>query len=102
LALGPDAAAAAGSATFQQVRCSAACLSAANMLTACRHHPEGLRLPLPKSVLDKDLKKVVRIEHATQDLTRSLTTPGLLIVFLLGTVVLASVSSPTVRSATSS
>jgi PiT family inorganic phosphate transporter len=42
--------------------------------------------------LDKDLKKVVRIEHATADLTRSLTTPGLLILFLIGTVVLANLS----------
>jgi PiT family inorganic phosphate transporter len=62
------------------------------MLTACPHRPEGLRIPLAKSVLDKDLKKVVRIEHATQDLTRSLTKPGLLILFLMGTVALASLS----------
>lgn len=47
---------------------------------------------MAKSALDKDLKKVVRIEHATQDLTRSLTTPGLLILFLMGTVVVASLS----------
>jgi len=47
---------------------------------------------LAKSALDKDLKKVVRIEHATQDLTRSLTTPGLLILFLIGAVALASLS----------
>jgi PiT family inorganic phosphate transporter len=47
---------------------------------------------LAKSALDKDLKKVVRIEHATRDLTRSLTTPGLLILFLMGTVALASLS----------
>ncbi len=47
---------------------------------------------MAKSVLDKDLKKVVRIEHATQDLTRSLTKPGLLILFLMGTVALASLS----------
>jgi PiT family inorganic phosphate transporter len=51
-----------------------------------------LRIPLAKSVLDKDLKKVVRIEHATQDITRSLAKPGLLIVFLMGTVVLAGIS----------
>ena len=50
---------------------------------------------LAKSVLDKDLKKVVQIEHATQDLTRSLTTPGLLILFLIGTVALASISVAT-------
>jgi PiT family inorganic phosphate transporter len=47
---------------------------------------------LAKSALDKDLKKVVRIEHATQDLTRSLATPGLLILFLIGTFALASLS----------
>ncbi|MFN3350142.1 inorganic phosphate transporter [Pseudorhodoplanes sp.] len=47
---------------------------------------------MAKSALDKDLKKVVRIEHATQDLTRSLTAPGLLILFLIGAVALASLS----------
>src|SRR5262245_26546586 len=47
---------------------------------------------LSKSALDKDLKKVVQIENATQDLTRSLTTPILLILFMPGTVVLSSVS----------
>jgi len=53
------------------------------MLTACPHLLQGWRTPLAKSALDKDLKKVVRIEHATQDLTRSLATPGLLILFLM-------------------
>ncbi|MGE0563657.1 MAG: inorganic phosphate transporter [Pseudolabrys sp.] len=47
---------------------------------------------MAKSTLDKDLKKVVRIEHATQDLSRSVATPGLLIVFLIGAVALASIS----------
>jgi PiT family inorganic phosphate transporter len=45
-----------------------------------------------KSALDKDLKKVVQIENATQALARSLAVPGLLIVFLTGAVVLASLS----------
>lgn len=45
-----------------------------------------------KSALDKDLKKVVRIEHATHDLSRSLATPGLLIVFMIGSIALASMS----------
>jgi inorganic phosphate transporter, PiT family len=45
-----------------------------------------------KSVLDKDLKKVVRIESATYALSRSLATPGLLAVFLIGSVALASLS----------
>jgi PiT family inorganic phosphate transporter len=45
-----------------------------------------------KSVLDKDLKKVVRIETATYALSRSLATPGLLAVFLIGSVAVASAS----------
>jgi len=51
---------------------------------------------LPKSALDKDLKKVVRIEAATQDVSRSLAKPGLLILFLIGAVTVASlqVSTP--------
>jgi PiT family inorganic phosphate transporter len=47
---------------------------------------------LAKSALDKDLKKVVQIETATYARSRSLATPGLLIVFLIGAVVLASLS----------
>ena len=47
---------------------------------------------MPKSVLDKDLKKVVRIETATYARSRSLATPGLLIVFLIGALALASLS----------
>jgi PiT family inorganic phosphate transporter len=45
-----------------------------------------------KSALDKDLKKVVRIESATQALSRTLATPGLLIVFMIGAVAVASLS----------
>jgi PiT family inorganic phosphate transporter len=51
-----------------------------------------VRIPVAKSALDKDLRKVVRIEDATQALARSLATPGLLLVFLIGAVTLASVS----------
>ena len=47
---------------------------------------------MPKSALDKDLKKVVRIESATYARSRSLATPGLLIVFLIGALALASLS----------
>jgi inorganic phosphate transporter, PiT family len=45
-----------------------------------------------KSALDKDLKKVVRLETATFTLARSLATPGLIIVFLIGSVAIAGVS----------
>jgi PiT family inorganic phosphate transporter len=45
-----------------------------------------------KSALDKDLKKVVRIETAIQVLSKSLAVPGLLIVFLIGAIALASLS----------
>jgi len=45
-----------------------------------------------KSALDKDLKKVVRIESATYALSRSLATPGLVAVFILGSVAVASAS----------
>jgi len=47
---------------------------------------------LAKSALDKDLKKVVQIETATYARSRSLATPGLLVVFMIGAVVLASLS----------
>ena len=47
---------------------------------------------MAKSVLDKDLKKVVQIETATYARSRSLATPGLLIVFMIGALVLASLS----------
>jgi PiT family inorganic phosphate transporter len=45
-----------------------------------------------KSALDKDLKKVVRIETATYALSRSLATPGLVAVFIIGSIAVASVS----------
>jgi inorganic phosphate transporter, PiT family len=45
-----------------------------------------------KSTLDKDLKKVVRLEAATFAQARSLATPGLLIVFLIGSVAIAAAS----------
>lgn len=45
-----------------------------------------------KSALDKDLKKVVRIETATYALSRSLATPGLVAVFILGSIAVASAS----------
>jgi hypothetical protein len=45
-----------------------------------------------KSTLDKDLKKLVRVEKATYGLSRSLAAPGLLIVFLIGAIALASLS----------
>jgi PiT family inorganic phosphate transporter len=48
---------------------------------------------VPKEALDKDLKKVVRLETATYNLGRSIATPGLLIIFLFGTVTLASLST---------
>jgi len=47
---------------------------------------------VPKSVLDKDLKKVVRLETATYTLSRSLAMPGLIVVFMIGAIVLASLS----------
>jgi PiT family inorganic phosphate transporter len=45
-----------------------------------------------KSALDKDLKKVVRIETATQALSRSIATPGLVAIFIIGSIAVASVS----------
>jgi len=45
-----------------------------------------------KSALDKDLKKVVKIETATHDLSRSLATPGILIVLMIGVIAVASLS----------
>ncbi len=47
---------------------------------------------MAKSALDKDLKKVVQLETATYARSRSLATPGLLIVFMIGAVVIASLS----------
>jgi inorganic phosphate transporter, PiT family len=45
-----------------------------------------------KSTLDKDLKKVVRIKDATQTLSRSLASRGMLIVFLIGAMIVAGLS----------
>lgn len=47
---------------------------------------------LAKSALDKDLKKVVQIETATYARSRSLAVPGLLVVFMIGAVLIASLS----------
>ena len=47
---------------------------------------------MAKSALDKDLKKVVRIETATHALSRSIATPGILIVLLIAVVAVASLS----------
>lgn len=46
---------------------------------------------MAKSALDKDLKKVGRLESATADLSRSVASPGLAFVFLLAAMVLAAV-----------
>jgi PiT family inorganic phosphate transporter len=43
-----------------------------------------------QSTIDKDLKKVVQLENATHDLSRSLAVPGLTALFFIGVVVLAS------------
>jgi PiT family inorganic phosphate transporter len=50
------------------------------------------RTPVAKAALDKDLKKIVRLETATYGLARSVAVPGLTLVFLLGAVILASLS----------
>lgn len=47
---------------------------------------------MAKSALDKDLKKVVRLEEVTYGSARSLAVPGLTIVFLLGAMVVAGLS----------
>ena len=44
------------------------------------------------ATLDKDLSKLVRLETATQALSRSLATPGLLIVFLIVSIIVANLS----------
>jgi inorganic phosphate transporter, PiT family len=44
---------------------------------------------MAKSALDKDLKKVVSLETATGNLSRSLASPGLAFIFLLAAMVLA-------------
>ncbi|AZN71960.1 anion permease [Georhizobium profundi] len=45
---------------------------------------------MAKSALDKDLNKVVNLETATGDLSRSLAFPGIALVFLLGAMVVAA------------
>ncbi len=45
-----------------------------------------------KPSLDKDLKKVVQIEMATQSLALSLAKPGILLIFLTAAVLIASLS----------
>ncbi|RUT31346.1 inorganic phosphate transporter [Arsenicitalea aurantiaca] len=47
---------------------------------------------MAKTALDKDLDKVVRLETATHDLSRSLAGPGIALVFLFGVLIWASVS----------
>ena len=44
---------------------------------------------MAKSALDKDLKKVVRLETATHDMARSLAAPGLAIIFMLAALIWA-------------
>ena len=46
---------------------------------------------MPKSALDKDLKKVVSLETATYGSARSVAAPGMAVLFLLGAMALASV-----------
>jgi len=45
---------------------------------------------MAKSALDKDLDKVVRLETATHDLSRSIAAPGLALVFLFAVLVWAN------------
>ena len=45
---------------------------------------------MAKPALDKDLKRVSGLEHATSDLARSLAGPGIALVFLLAVAVWAS------------
>lgn len=45
---------------------------------------------MSKPALDKDLKKLVQVEKATQEISRTLATPGLLIIFMVGAVVVAT------------
>ena len=47
---------------------------------------------MSKSVLDKDLKKVVRLERATHELSLQLAAPGLALLFLLGALLWALIS----------
>jgi PiT family inorganic phosphate transporter len=49
---------------------------------------------VPKSALDKDLKKVGRLEEATQALSRSIAAPGLAILFLIAIFLFMSGLAP--------
>ncbi|MEP2830222.1 inorganic phosphate transporter [Parvibaculum sp.] len=49
---------------------------------------------MPKSALDKDLKKVGKLEEATQDLSRSIAAPGLSILFLIAIFLVMSGLAP--------
>ena len=49
---------------------------------------------MAKSTLDKDLKKVVRLEEATYALSRSIAAPGLAIIFLLAVFLFMSGLAP--------
>ena len=49
---------------------------------------------MPKSALDKDLKKVVKLEEATHDLSRSIAAPGLAVLFLVAIFLVMSGLAP--------
>lgn len=49
---------------------------------------------MPKSVLDKDLKKVGRLEEATYALSRSIAAPGLALLFLIAVFLFMSGLAP--------
>lgn len=49
---------------------------------------------MPKSALDKDLKKVEKLEHATYALSRSIAAPGLAILFLVAIFLFMSGLAP--------
>lgn len=49
---------------------------------------------VPKSVLDKDLKKVGRLEEATYALSRSIAAPGLALLFLIAVFLFMSGLAP--------
>jgi PiT family inorganic phosphate transporter len=53
-------------------------------------HLDDAQLALTKRSLDKDLTKIVQVEEATRTLSRNLLAPGLAILFLALTGVLAS------------
>lgn len=47
---------------------------------------------MAKSSLDKDLKKLVRLEAATRDTSQTLLRPGLLLLFMMAALLVTSVS----------